>query len=262
MGKQDLQYLIAICKAHKVFTREEEIAVARRARKGDRAAVSKMTAHNIALVISVVRKYNRGDRTSSKANQRAAAATRMEDLIQEGMLGLLRAIKGFDPDKGNRFSTYATWWIRAYVTRAIKGPEGAALIKHGLPCSSIDDLVHGGTTQTLGDTFASPDLSPIQALTSADFQRRVQAHMDRVKPRRSLATAPPRATRSRGGSGLGQMGWAIYKDRLASDTPRTLNNIGVEFGVSRERVRQIEVKVKKFLKTYLAEMNDETDETA
>lgn len=252
MGNRDFQYLNAICKAHKPFTREEEIAVAQLVRKGDKRAVEKMAAHNVALVISIVRKYSHGEHNAKKGHQSTTSA-RMDDLIQEGMIGLLRAINRFDPDKGNRFSTYATWWIRAYITKALKGSEGPALIKRGLPCASIDDLIHNGTGQTLGDTIAAPNSSQIKDLTEADFQQRVQEHLEKVRPQSGKKSK----IQLRGRASVGQVGWAVVTERLATDSPRTLQEIGDEHGVSRERVRQIEVKVRAFLKVYLAAINDE-----
>ncbi len=90
----------------KLLTAEEEVDLSRRAQKGDHAARSRMIESNLRLVVKIARRYmNRG--------------LALLDLIEEGNLGLIRAVEKFDPERGFRFSTYATWWIRQTIERAI-----------------------------------------------------------------------------------------------------------------------------------------------
>lgn len=98
-------YLREIGKT-RLLTAKEEVELSRRAQKGDEAARQRMIASNLRLVVKISRRYlNRG--------------MALLDLIEEGNLGLIRAVEKFDPERGFRFSTYATWWIRQTIERGI-----------------------------------------------------------------------------------------------------------------------------------------------
>src|ERR671932_2434520 len=98
-------YFARIAK-DKLLTHQEEIDLSKRAKKGDNAARKRLIEKNLKLVVSIAKK-SRGRSLS------------LEDLIQEGNIGLINAVENFVPDRGFRFSTYATWWIRQAVQRAV-----------------------------------------------------------------------------------------------------------------------------------------------
>src|SRR5262249_44100042 len=89
------------------LTREQEYELARRARKGDSSARDTLALSNLPFVVAVAKKF-------------AHRGARLDDLVQEGNVGLMKAIEHFDPKKNVRFATYAVWWIRAYITRYLK----------------------------------------------------------------------------------------------------------------------------------------------
>ena len=108
-----------------LFTAEQEFDAATRARAGDFAARQSMIEHNLRLVVSIAKGY-------------AGRGVPMADLIEEGNLGLMHAIDKFEPERGFRFSTYATWWIRQSVDRALMY-QGRAV---RLPVNIVRELQH------------------------------------------------------------------------------------------------------------------------
>jgi RNA polymerase primary sigma factor len=91
----------------RLLTPEEELDLARRSRAGDASSRARLIEKNLRLVVSVAKRYR-------------GMGLPFEDLIQEGNLGLIKAVERFDPEMGNRFSTYATWWIRQAIGRALE----------------------------------------------------------------------------------------------------------------------------------------------
>jgi len=211
-------------RRYQPLTREDEVELSQRARCGDIEASQRLAACNLALVVSVVKKY-------------ASSGARMDDLVQEGSVGLLKAIDHFDPSKGTRFATYAVWWIRAYVQRylqdnrsQVRGGEGQRASMSDLSLdTSIDEEGEISHLDRLVDEKADPEGHYI----GNEHDRDVRLALQRVRKR------------------IGDLGWDILQERLTQDSPRTLEEIGRRWGVSRERVRQVELKTKSFLARYL-----------
>ncbi|HSN91607.1 MAG TPA: sigma-70 family RNA polymerase sigma factor [Anaeromyxobacteraceae bacterium] len=210
--------------------REEERALAMRARKGDAAAREKLVRHNLALVLAVVRRLSRG-------------AVRLDDLVQEGNLGLLRAVEKFDPDAGVRFATYAAWWIRAYTWKYVKEARSAVRPKSGTAAQADlsldapigDEQDDASFLERVEDEGPGPE----ETAAASEGDRRVRASLGHVRRR------------------VGELGWDIIHNRLQRDHPETLEEIGNRWGISRERVRQVEVATKQFLRRYLEPVVEE-----
>ncbi len=203
--------------------RDEEHALALRARRGDVAARQKLARHNLAFVVAIARRQRRG-------------SVRLDDLIQEGNVGLMKAVDKFDPHAGTRFSTYAVWWIRAYVgkylkearssVRPISGTVAQADLSLDVAVDAEGEITHLGRIEDEGP-------GPEERFLSAEGDRGVRESLTKARKR------------------IGELGWDVVHSRLQQDEPITLEEIGKRWGVSRERVRQVELKTKQFLNRYL-----------
>ncbi|HET8541242.1 MAG TPA: sigma-70 family RNA polymerase sigma factor [Anaeromyxobacter sp.] len=222
-GFEELAPYLKAVRHFPPLSRDEEHAFAVRARKGEMRAKQKLVCHNLAFVVAIARKQRRG-------------TVRLDDLIQEGNVGLMRAVEKFDPHAGTRFATYAVWWIRAYIGKYLKEARS--------------------TVRPQSGTVAQPDLS----LHSAIGEEGDDTHLDRIEyegpgPEDDYLQAEgDRGVRDALGKvrkRIGELGWDIVHSRLRHDQPRTLEEIGKRWGVSRERIRQVELKTKQFLQRYL-----------
>jgi RNA polymerase sigma-32 factor len=212
------------------------------------------------------------------------------DLVQEGNIGLMQAVKKYDPYKGVKLSSYAAWWIRAYILRYILNnhrlvklgttqaqrklffnlkKEKARLSAMGIDPTaeriaerlsvSVEDVEQ--MDRRLSDSEASLDapvstgegrsIARVEALPSAGIladEQLAEGELDDMMSEKVHAF----------GEGLTGKEAVIFKERLVADEPRTLQELGTEFGVSRERVRQLEKRLLGKLRKYLGAELGET----
>ncbi|WNG18891.1 RNA polymerase sigma factor RpoD/SigA [Cystobacter fuscus] len=231
-GAEGLSHYLRHLGEHTQLTREQEYELAGRARKGDEAARQTLATSNLAFVVAVAKKFaNRG--------------ARLDDLIQEGNVGLMKAIEHFDPKKNVRFATYAVWWIRAYITRYLKDNRsqvrGGEAERGSMMDFSLDASIDEEGETTFLDRLEDSGPSPQAIFLSREQDGEVQEALAKVRKR------------------IGDLGWDILQERLTQDKPRTLEELGQRWGVSRERVRQVELKTKNFLERYLAAFNQDEE---
>lgn len=141
-----LDLYLSRARQHRLLSREEEAALSARIQKGDEAAWEEFVRHNLRLVVSIARSY-------------VGRGLEFADLIQEGNLGLMRAARGFDAAFGTKFSTYATWWIKQSISRAISNK--AAAIRVPIHAAEDERLVDGARNQLQAATGHEPSIEEL-----------------------------------------------------------------------------------------------------
>lgn len=255
------QYLREIGRV-RLLTAEEEVELAKRAEKAEKKAKEQLTQANLRLVVSIAKKY-------------VGRGLTLLDLIQEGNQGLIRAVEKYDWRKGYKFSTYATWWIRQAITRAIAdqartiripvhmvetinklfrisrrlmqelGREPTAeeigsemglspervreIFKIAQEVTSIDARVGEDDDSFLGDFIEdTTQPSPVEQASRELLKENLEEVLSSLTPREAQVLR--------------------FRFGLNGNKPMTLEEVGREFAVTRERIRQIEAKALRKLK--------------
>ncbi len=266
-----LQRYLTEIRRYPLLSREEEKELGIRYKEHqDLDAAYKLVTGNLRLVVMIAREYQRATRN-------------LLDLIQEGNIGLMEAVKKFDPYRGIRFPSYAVWWVRAYIIRylinnwrvvklgttqaqrklffnlqkekerleaegIVPGPRLIAqrldvkeseviemeqrLASRDLSIDQPSDDEGGGT---LLDVLPGNAQTAEQQVADAEFRKEIGAKIHAF------------------GATLKDKEAVIFSERLLAEQPLTLQEIGDKYGISRERVRQIEERLKKRLRVYLQE---------
>jgi RNA polymerase primary sigma factor len=264
MEAQDVltQYLSRV-REGRLLDAGEERDLSRRAREGDRMARRRLIESNLRLVISIAKKYR-------------GRGVPFEDLIQEGNAGLIRAVEKFDPEMGNRFSTYATWWIRQGVTRAVA--DHARTVR--LPAHVVDSLYR------LRRAENSLSIELGRDATEEELAERLGTKPEDARRLREVAQPISSINARMGGDEGTEMGDLLADERSGDDyvrvevgqweqtlveavrslperearvlemrhgldgkETRTLREVSEVLGISQERARQVEIKALRTIRT-------------
>jgi RNA polymerase sigma-32 factor len=272
--QDSLSRYLAEIRRYPLLTPEEEHRLAVEYKEyGDLQAAYRLVTANLRLVVMIARRYE-------------SAFRNLFDLIQEGNIGLMEAVKKFDPYRGVRFPSYAVWWIRAYIIRYLMNnfrmvkvgttqaqrrlffnlqKEKQKLEAEGFEITpkliarrlevKPSEVVEMEQRMSARDVSVDTPLGPGEEGTMLDFLRSEQTTEDAVADAQYQQAVSERMREF--GKTLSGKDLTIFEERLLTEEPKTLQEIGEIYGISRERVRQIEERLKRRLRDFLvADMKD------
>ncbi|MDH3728189.1 MAG: RNA polymerase factor sigma-32 [Myxococcales bacterium] len=245
--------------------------------RGDVEAAKRLVTSNLRLVVKIAYDYRQ-------------AYKNILDLVQEGNIGLMQAVKKYDPYKGVKLSSYAAWWIRAYILRYILNNH--RLVKVGTTQAQrklfynlqkekarLSAMGIEPTAELIAERLNVPErdvVSMDMRLAAGDASLDAPVGTSEGRPVSRIELLPSESERVDEALADAQLGdqftskiqefgktlegkeATIFQERLVAEEPKTLQTLGEDFGVSRERVRQIEKRLLKKLKDYLREELGET----
>ncbi len=249
-----LQLFLNEMGRYKLLTAEEEVELAKRIERGDKEAKDLMINSNLRLVVSIAKRYQ-------------GHGISLLDLIQEGIIGLIRAVEKFDWRRGFKFSTYATWWIRQAVQRGVANKAREIRIpvhivdrERKLARVERELMAKLGRAPTEEEVAEAAKL-PLKQVRDVRQAARAVTSLDRPVgtegdisfgelvagegpgPEETLEVSLEQATLHRAIRGLPEREQKVVKLRYGLNgdrSPRSLDEIGRELGLTRERVRQVE----------------------